>query len=131
MTVVDTTFLIDLMRGEAGAVRVRDTYAGEGWSLHVTDVSLHELHRGLAQARVPPDEHGRIQAALEATHGLPLDSEAARIGGQIEGALKAHGRAIDVEDCMIAAIALRHGLGVITRNQRHFGRIDGLSVQTY
>lgn len=131
MTVVDTCFLIDLMGGDKGAVRTVQDFEAQGWTLYAPDVAVFELHRGLAQVRRPDMEWTKIKAVLKHAPRLPLDPEAIQVGGQLEGALKRHGTPIDTMDCMIAGIALRHGMAVVTRNVKDFERVTGLDVQTY
>lgn len=131
MTVADTSYVIDLMRGDAGARRHAEAFREEGWTLWTTTVTLHELHRGLAQVRRPDLEWNRMREVLAALPARGLDAEASRIAGQIDGALVARGEAISVEDCMIAGIALRHGEAVVTRNRKDFTRVQGLDVVAY
>jgi len=38
---------------------------------------------------------------------------------------------IDIEDIMIAAIAIVNGEKILTRNSKHFKRIEGLEVEEY
>lgn len=131
MTVADTTFFIDVMRGDDAAVATLALYEAEGWALHATQTTLHELHRGIAITHRPATSFQRLIRGLQAIDVLATSHESARIGGQIDGALRAHGAAIDPEDCMIAGVAIVHGMSVLTRNVAHFERIAGLQVQTY
>src|SRR5882757_7555943 len=51
---------------------------------------------------------------------LSFDREAAMIAGRIEAGALAIGRHPGLADIVIAAIAARHGLIVLTQNLRHF-----------
>ncbi len=51
--------------------------------------------------------------------------------GNIFGELLARGEEIDREDCIIEATAVLADEPVLTRNEDHFCRIDGLTVETY
>jgi tRNA(fMet)-specific endonuclease VapC len=55
---------------------------------------------------------------------FPFDQDAAVLAGQIEGELECVGRPIGRADPMIAAIALRHGLELVTGNTSHYQRIQ-------
>lgn len=51
---------------------------------------------------------------------LPIDTETSRIWGELTAICEAKGRQIDVEDGLIAATALRHGMHLMTRNTKDF-----------
>ncbi|MFM7316776.1 MAG: type II toxin-antitoxin system VapC family toxin [bacterium] len=51
---------------------------------------------------------------------LPVDSEIARIWGELTADAQSRGVIIPAMDGLIAATALRHGLHIMTRNVRHF-----------
>jgi tRNA(fMet)-specific endonuclease VapC len=62
---------------------------------------------------------------------LPFDREAARVYGELRATLERKGRPRFEPDLQIAAIALRHGLTIITGNVRHFSGIPGLRVENW
>lgn len=64
------------------------------------------------------------------THAA-FDHESAMVAGERSAALANDGSPIDVEDVMIAAVALVRGEPVLTRNPAHFERVPGLAVETY
>ena len=49
---------------------------------------------------------------------------------EVKNKLRKKGRPIPENDIWIAAIALRHGLPILTRDQ-HFNEVDGLAVLTW
>lgn len=131
MTLADTSFLVDVLRGDQAAQDLLQQWSDEGWGVSTSIVSLFELHRGLAMVDWPPKQLEAIKQVLQGLPLLPLDEEAAIIGGQLAGALYKQGNAIDPEDCMIAGIAVRNATSVVTRNVKHFERVVGLQVQSY
>ena len=62
---------------------------------------------------------------------LPFDEECAPIYGRIKAALERKGQPRYEPDLQIAAIALRHGLTVVTGNVRHFYGVPGLTVENW
>ena len=62
--------------------------------------------------------------ALEAVLGL--DRAAGELAGRIAGELERIGHPIGLADPMIAAIALTHGLELVTGNTAHFQRVQQL-----
>lgn len=131
VSLADTSFLVDLMRGDQAAQDLLWQWQEEGWTMKTSIVTLFELHRGLAMVDWPPKQLERIRQALAGMPLLPLDGEAAIVGGQMAGALHRAGQTIDPEDCMIAGVALRNALPVVTRNVKHFERVSGLRVVSY
>jgi tRNA(fMet)-specific endonuclease VapC len=69
-----------------------------------------------------------FKAFLQAHDVLPFDAEAALLAGPIDAELDARGRPMDLGDVMIVAIALRHGLTIVTGNVAHFGKRNPLSL---
>ena len=68
-------------------------------------------------------------AAVEAYPVLPMDMEAADAAAQIAVVLDKAGRPLPPQDIMIAGIAAAHGFELVTRNARHFSRIEGLRLR--
>ena len=62
---------------------------------------------------------------------LTVDPETADIWGVQSERLKSAGLSIGPNDLWIAAIALRHGLPVLTRNVGEFSRVPELTVVAY
>ncbi len=62
---------------------------------------------------------------------LSFDADAARRYGQVRATLEERGTPIGDADLRIAAIALDHGLTVVTGNVRHFRRAPGLHVENW
>ncbi len=55
---------------------------------------------------------------------MPFNQADAELAGQIAGDLERVGRPIGVADPMISAIALNHGLELVTGNSAHFQRVQ-------
>ena len=79
---------------------------------------FHKLHR--------EDRIERFLGGLRSAELLTLDSQSAELAGRIYADLERTGQPIGRADPMVAAIALRHGLTLITGNLSHFQRIQTL-----
>ena len=62
---------------------------------------------------------------------LPFDLDSARVFGRLKASLEGRGFTRSEPDLRIAAIALQHGLTVVTGNIRHFSGISGLAVENW
>lgn len=62
---------------------------------------------------------------------LPFDLESARIFGGLKASLDKRGLPLSEPDLRIAAIALHHGLTIVTGNVQHFSGIPGLTVENW
>jgi len=54
--------------------------------------------------------------------------EAARIGSEIYAALRREGKLINDADILIASIVKAHDAVLVTNNEEHFSRIEGLRI---
>ncbi len=133
MRAVDTTYLIDLLRGDSSAVKKAKELDEEGGAA-TTAINLFEITYGVYRSK--NIDHNRrlsdVNRLFSRLDIFPLDARAATEAGKTLGALSREGKTIDVLDGMIAAIAVTNGCDtIITRNVDHFKRIPNLEVETY
>ena len=62
---------------------------------------------------------------------LPFGQDAGEAYGRLRAELERTGTPLAEPDLRIAAIALTHGLTVVTGNTRHFSRVPGLRVENW
>src|SRR5262249_25692313 len=89
----------------------------------ISVITVMEIVRGLQKKQATR----RLQTLLTSIASeeiLPFDQAAAELAGRIEGELERVGRPIGRADPMIAAIALRHGLELVTGNTAHYQQIQ-------
>ncbi len=125
MSVVDTCFLIDLIREDPGAIH----FAVESPLLSTTSISAAEFLYGARISKRP----GVIEAAtafLAHFPILPFDADAAALYADIAAGLRDRGDRISSFDELIAATVLRHGEEIVSRDT-HFSVIPGLRVVSY
>src|SRR5687768_15342379 len=111
MALLDTTFLIDLMkeakRRRAGAATVKlDELIGRGEALRIAVFTIGELYVGVAKGTQPTRERTKVERALQPFEVVPFDDNTARIFGGVVGELEKRGRPISDMDALIASIAL-------------------------
>ena len=114
---LDTNVLSECMRPRPAMQVLAWLDAHHPYSLYTSAVSRAEIELGLALIEV--DFAGRC---------LPFNDQAASHYARLVAARTSMGRPISVEDAQIAAIALAHGMLLVTRNTADFERIEGLEV---
>jgi tRNA(fMet)-specific endonuclease VapC len=121
--IADTDVLIDFLAGhEPPASRI--ALELERGGLKTTVVTRFELLAGATSARLI----GNIRDLLDAVPALPLDSRAADRAAEVRRALEKRGTPIGMGDSLIAGIVLAAGGILLTRNVKHFERVDGLRL---
>ena len=125
MTIVDTCFLIDLMKGDKDAEEVTKLYK----PLKTTSINSAEFLYG-AKKNGNKKVYDVSEKFLHFSPVLPFDAESAVIYADIASTLSGSGRHISTFDELIAAIALRHDEPLVTRD-RHFSAVEGLELISY
>jgi tRNA(fMet)-specific endonuclease VapC len=123
MIVADTDVLIDALRGRE-PTRTRVAAAIGSGALTTTAISAFEL---LCGARRDSECHA-VNTLLASLEVLALDESAGRRAASVHADLTSRGESIGMGDCLIAGVCLQNGAGLLTRNRRHFERIDGLKL---
>ncbi|MBI2107750.1 type II toxin-antitoxin system VapC family toxin [Candidatus Woesearchaeota archaeon] len=128
MKVVDSTFLIDLLRGRKEVLKVIDSKE----PLLTTQINMYEVIRGLFLKDTPSSKLIQAIEMLENIKILPLDDNSIIKSAEISSDLIKKGSIISDCDCLTAGIALSKGVNrIITRNAKHFERIKGIKVENY
>lgn len=129
--ILETTFLVDLLRGKQEAVSKMRELEGSRIPLFITTPSIVELWSGIIRFNKPQSEKIKILKVISEQLILDLTKEAAIEAGKIDGILVKSGKEIEPEDSMIAGIAIANHEAVLTRNTEHFRRVTGLAIERY
>lgn len=128
MYALDSTFVVDLVRGDAGARAKAARMEELGEVAAITAPALAEVMLGayfVGGAKLK-----RTLQILESATVTETDAgvalEAARIGAE----LLRKGTPLALPDLLVAAAARLAGLTVLTRDEG-FGRVPGLAVERY
>ncbi len=128
MKVLDSTFLIDVLRGRPEAKEIIEKET----SLLTTQINMYEVITEFFYQNLPRSKFAIILNLFEDIRVLPLDEDAVVKSADVCAALMKEGVMIDDCDCLTAGIALSHGVStIITRNDQHFRRVKGLKVISY
>lgn len=123
MMVADTDVLIDFLHGKGDFAR-RVAIELETTSLCTTAITAFELRSGARTAR----QRRGIEALLDAMTILPFGATEARLAAEIRQKSEAQGQPIGMADYMIAATCMAADSTLLTRNRRHFERVQGLRL---
>lgn len=128
--ILDTTFLVDVLRGDA-VVRDAIEIVDEQDHVSVSTVTVMELWDGVRRVATSEREREATIRLLSEIREVPFDGASARVAGDVAARLAANGTPIESTDVMIAATAIARDVPVVTRNVDHFERVEELSVLTY
>ncbi len=123
---IDTDWLIDALIGISSAVALIDRVSGEGAAVSV--VSHCELLEGVYGSRRRSPSSPALHDFLARFETLPISPPVVDWFARTRAQLRSQGRLLPDFDLVIAATALAHNLTLVTRNRRHFGRIEGLRL---
>ena len=106
-------------------IRHASEYRRRHGTLTVSAVTVMEIVYGF-QRNQNSRRHQEFLAAVALEEVLPFDRAAAELAGRIASDLDGTGQTIGMADPMIAAIALIHGMELVTGNTAHFDRVAQL-----
>lgn len=129
--IADTTFLVDLVRGDPGARALLAAVDGGSEALRVPAPVVAKFWEAVERSRTPPHDLERARETLLAAPGIDLTAAHALRAGRILGALARDGIEMDPYDAMVAAVALELEETLVTRNVREYERVRGLRLRPY
>ena len=99
--------------------------------LAISSVTLFELETGVAKCRNPDHERRQVDTFVSVMHLVDFDAESARGAARIRADLERRGCGIGPYDTLIAAIAQRHRLTVVSGNGSEFTRVPNLAWEDW
>jgi predicted nucleic acid-binding protein len=118
---VDTSILIDVLRGERAAADVLRDAREEG-PLQASEVTRLEVLAGMRAK-----EEKATRALFGAFTWHPVDERVSEAAGELGREWLPRNRGIDSADLAIAATALELDARLLTRNIKHFPMFSGLA----
>jgi predicted nucleic acid-binding protein len=111
---VDTDIAIDFLRKRGYALKLLESWAGEGL-LAISTLTHLEIYQGMKAG-----EERATNAFLDGLVSVTVDIPIARRAGILLGKLRSKGKTIGIADAIIAATALQLGTPLLTNNIEHY-----------
>lgn len=127
---LDTSFLIDLMDGDDGAVEKAHELETDLVQQRLSSMTLFELCYGVVRAIDSETEREKVEDVLASKPIHPADTAVMRKAGRLSGELQNDGAPVGDGDVIIGATADVVEEPVLTRNVEGFERLD-VEVDTY
>jgi len=127
---VDTNACIAYLTQRSGPIvgRIANTNPGD---LALCSIVKYELLYGARMSAKVDDNLKKRRQFFAPFQSLPFDDDAAGIAGSVRTTLERQGTPIGPNDLLIAAMAVAHGLALVTRNTSEFGRVPELVFEDW
>ncbi len=129
--ILDANALSDLVnkrRGVEGRVR---TARRSGAAVGTCPPILGELFYGIEYSRTRDENRRLARVGLKGVTIWPFDIEASEVYGRIAADLRRRGRAMQVPDIQLAAVAFTLGNCTVVSSDSDLSAIPGLSVENW
>ncbi len=127
----DTTFIVDIMKQNADAIRRAKGLSDASISILVATPTIFELYVGVGLSVRSSEEKEKVLSVLKSLPPLSLDVASASKAGTIYAQRIREGTKIDPEDAMLAGIAVQNNEPLLTRNRKDFAGISDLKLEYY
>jgi predicted nucleic acid-binding protein len=115
---VDTDIAIDFLRRREYALKLLESWAGEGL-LAMSTLTHLEIYQGMRNS-----EKRATNTFLDGLVSIDVDILIARRAGTMLRELRSKGTTIGIADAIIAATALQFGVPLLTNNVEHYPFLD-------
>lgn len=122
MIVVDTSILIDVLRGDLRALELLRPRISDG-PIHASEITRLEILSGMRESEKEP-----TWALLDILTWHEVDQGIAEIAGELGRQWIPPHRGVDSADLCIAATAICLDVPLITRNTKHFPMFPDLQA---
>jgi tRNA(fMet)-specific endonuclease VapC len=124
MFLLDTDTIIYSLKGNKRVVGNLEGHQHD--PLQISVISLMELYYGAYKSQKKNANIAKVRRIEKSFPTIPVDFFISETFGMIKSQLESKGTPLDDFDLIIAATALTHNLVLVTNNEKHFRRIDGL-----
>jgi predicted nucleic acid-binding protein len=112
---LDTSVLIDTLRGRNGRKELLARLVEEGHRLTTTALNVAEIYAGIRSG-----EEARTSLLLDSLECHDLDAKTGKQAGRLKNVWAKKGKTISLPDAIIAAIAVERPCILLTDNRKDF-----------
>ncbi len=127
---IDTDILSMFFRGNTAVIAQFAAYLQQHPTIQISIITYYEIVSGLRHRNAERQIESFLRFTSQNTV-LPLTEQSVTIAAESYAKLRAQGTPIDDIDLLIAGVAIANDLVLVTHNQRHFGRIEGLTLEDW
>lgn len=99
--------------------------------IKISAVTLMELYYGAYKSKRVASNLAKIKTIENTLEIISISRELVEIFGILKSNLKKAGKPLDDFDLILASTAMTHNLTIVTNNEKHFRRIDGLKIENW
>ncbi len=128
-SLLDTDIFSEILKGVDPRVATRATaYKADFGRYTISTITVMEVVKGFHKAR-REEKIKEFLSGLPSAEILTLDTRSSELAGRVYADLEKSGQTIGRADPLIAGIALRHRLTLVTGNLAHYRRIQQLGYE--
>jgi tRNA(fMet)-specific endonuclease VapC len=129
MKILDTDILVSILRGKKDAEDILDYLNGE--DIAISAITAFELYYGAFKSERMSENIREVDGLLSSYPIINFDKNASKEAGKIYTKLENAGKDIGIRDVIIGAICRANDASLITRNVKHYSRIEGLKIEKW
>ena len=99
--------------------------------IKISAITLMELYYGAYKSKKIANNLAKIKTIENTFEIITVSRELVEIFGVLKSGLEKTGKPLDDFDLILASTAMSHNLTIVTNNEKHFGRIDGLKMENW
>ena len=126
MYLLDTDTIIYSLKGEQNVVQNLAIHMND--PLKISVIVLLELYYGAYKSQKKNSNLAKVRHIEKSFDAIPVDFLISETFGMLKSQLESKGTPLDDFDLIIAATALAHNLTLVSNNEKHFRRIEGLKL---
>ncbi len=131
MVLLDTDILIKFLRDDNSAKNKISDLIDSHLILNITSINIAELYFGAFLSERLDENIKAINNLISKLNIISFTASHGKIYGQIRADLQKRGTLINELDMFIASIAIESEQTLITRNIKHYEKINQVQIETW